>query len=404
MLVITLSTLVSHSRAQSSVSEWQAKALESYPELGVPHSSFNKAFLDQVAILRERNPEFFVDASWSYKLAEQVSKTLQTAHPKTAGVQETSNFDHFKASPAASIRSEKVLEHCMASIRRKSLEDPVFAKETGWIDNRGISVKMRVNALLLAKEIDPEFMQVLGAFLQDILNRNRANTSDDNLWVKAFLRAPLLHSSTAAILDVEVSALLVSLFSETNDELFILSCLKDDDSGLFVGSSPIARDVKFLILDQVVRENCKVGSVQLGKANVVEVLLKDPITDTLSLLEDFSVQDWPMSALLSCLPRNEVLKIGTKERQGFQNSLETALGNLQKAKKNNLSSAIGRSDLGLFIKFLLWKSISADEKKESLSWLKDVQSQLKAYPNVRVRELEKLVPIMEEFFRARKKE
>lgn len=59
--------------AQTTVAEWQAKAVQEYPELARPSSQLNTKFRAKVAELKASNPAFFNDPKWPYTLAQSLT-------------------------------------------------------------------------------------------------------------------------------------------------------------------------------------------------------------------------------------------------------------------------------------------------------------------------------------------
>lgn len=78
--ILTLCALLLGAHAQTTTQEWQAKAVEKYPELGVQGSALNKQFLDAHARRLKDSPAFFSDPQWPMKLADE----LATSEPKPA--------------------------------------------------------------------------------------------------------------------------------------------------------------------------------------------------------------------------------------------------------------------------------------------------------------------------------
>ena len=60
--------------SQETVEEWQAKAVQAYPDLGVAGSATNLKFIQMVNYLKVSNPAFFNDPKWPYTLALQLAR------------------------------------------------------------------------------------------------------------------------------------------------------------------------------------------------------------------------------------------------------------------------------------------------------------------------------------------
>jgi hypothetical protein len=71
LLAVTM--LMAH--GQTTVEQWQKKAVADYPELGVSGSSLNATFVRKVEAIKRTNPGFFRDPKWPYLVAEEISKT-----------------------------------------------------------------------------------------------------------------------------------------------------------------------------------------------------------------------------------------------------------------------------------------------------------------------------------------
>jgi len=68
--VLALAACVSAtSLAQQTVADWQAKAIEAYPDLGVPDSPLNKTFLQLHQQLKETTPQLFDNPRWPFLIA-----------------------------------------------------------------------------------------------------------------------------------------------------------------------------------------------------------------------------------------------------------------------------------------------------------------------------------------------
>ena len=63
--------------AHTSVQEWQAKAVEKYPALGVQDSAFNKAFVAEYERQKQAFPERFREPGWPMRIADVVAFELR---------------------------------------------------------------------------------------------------------------------------------------------------------------------------------------------------------------------------------------------------------------------------------------------------------------------------------------
>jgi hypothetical protein len=73
--LLLLSMLCAVAVAQTTDKQWQAKAVQKYPELGVQGSDFNKRFIDEHNKRRNTSPAFFADPKWPLTLADELAAT-----------------------------------------------------------------------------------------------------------------------------------------------------------------------------------------------------------------------------------------------------------------------------------------------------------------------------------------
>ena len=71
-------------RSQSPAQDWQAQAIQKYPELGVRGSALNRQFIAAVAARRGANPAFFADPHWPLLLADELAGKPAAASPSPA--------------------------------------------------------------------------------------------------------------------------------------------------------------------------------------------------------------------------------------------------------------------------------------------------------------------------------
>jgi hypothetical protein len=64
--------------AQATVQEWQAKAVEKYPELGVAGSPFNKRFLDAYRERQKADANFLKNPRWPLFLADEIAAQMHS--------------------------------------------------------------------------------------------------------------------------------------------------------------------------------------------------------------------------------------------------------------------------------------------------------------------------------------
>lgn len=60
--------------AQTTSQDWQAKAIQKYPDIGVAGSELNKRFVEAYTERRKANPSFFNNPEWPLTLADELAK------------------------------------------------------------------------------------------------------------------------------------------------------------------------------------------------------------------------------------------------------------------------------------------------------------------------------------------
>ena len=71
--LLLISMLCAVAGAQTTDKEWQAKAVQKYPELGVQGSDFNKRFIAEHNKRRNTSPAFFANSKWPLILADELA-------------------------------------------------------------------------------------------------------------------------------------------------------------------------------------------------------------------------------------------------------------------------------------------------------------------------------------------
>jgi hypothetical protein len=67
--------------ADRTVEEWQAKAIETYPDLAVSDSAFNKRFVELYQQLKLTKPQLFETPQWPFVIAQEVAKSVKERTP-----------------------------------------------------------------------------------------------------------------------------------------------------------------------------------------------------------------------------------------------------------------------------------------------------------------------------------
>jgi len=382
--------------AQSEHTDWEAKAMQEFPELGIAGSAFNRAFLENVAMLKRRNPSFFGDPAWSYQLASQISKLPEFASSVSAAAASPRVVAaHPSPVGVPQIRSRRIAQRCVAAIEQKLLESPDTDKLSMWLVDGRVLAPMRVRALLLAKKLDPGFQQELAGFLNQILEFSGSNSQEDTAWLKAFLCAVPLHASTASSLDAEVHVLMAKFLSESNDEDFVVSWLAGKPSQTdFDSASAAPKDVRFGVLDLAVRDRCRLGQLQLSKSSIVDILIKDCTPDAYTMLREFSLRDWPMLYLRhSGVPQGK-FNPKTKDWQDYEKSITAIHHSLKANKLLPVPSVVKPLQPGFLETYILWTSTRHENPQETFKYLEEALAQIKTYPHASVREMEKVFPAL----------
>jgi hypothetical protein len=73
LIGLILAFSISALHAQTTVQEWQAKAVSKYPQLGVQGSEINKKFVEAYTQRTKTNPEFFTNPRWPLDLADELA-------------------------------------------------------------------------------------------------------------------------------------------------------------------------------------------------------------------------------------------------------------------------------------------------------------------------------------------
>jgi hypothetical protein len=83
LLALLLASLLSIAAfAQTTDKDWQAKAVQKYPDLGVQGSDFNQRFVAEYNKRRQTTPSFFTNPQWPLLLADELAAPLTTPPAK----------------------------------------------------------------------------------------------------------------------------------------------------------------------------------------------------------------------------------------------------------------------------------------------------------------------------------
>ena len=84
ILALLISAFCFTAVAQMTDKQWQAKAVEKYPALGVQGSELNKRFIDTYTNRRKTNPNFFTNPQWPLILADELAGVSPVTAPETS--------------------------------------------------------------------------------------------------------------------------------------------------------------------------------------------------------------------------------------------------------------------------------------------------------------------------------
>lgn len=101
ILVLLLSLFCVSLFGQTGEKDWQNKAIQKYPELGVKGSEFNSRFLNAYADRRKTDPNFFASPQWPLILADELATPPPVAAPKEIPTEVEQPTE--SASPSASL-------------------------------------------------------------------------------------------------------------------------------------------------------------------------------------------------------------------------------------------------------------------------------------------------------------
>jgi hypothetical protein len=137
ILFLAALALLLPANAQTTEKEWQAKAMEKYPALGIEGSEFNKRFVAAYNQRRASNPQYFTNPRWPMSLADELAIPPKPGleipqlpadgpapgAPKSADAGSDSGFPHLNLilAIAASILGVFLLIPVVKVIRRRLL-------------------------------------------------------------------------------------------------------------------------------------------------------------------------------------------------------------------------------------------------------------------------------------------
>jgi hypothetical protein len=290
--------------AQTTLKEWADKAVEAYPELGQAGSPMNQKFVERVNILKVRNPEFFADASWPYRLAnilraEAVNPTVTAGPGRPLPIAEAPPSLPASGESGALVGdvSEPVDSFCGAMLRAKLKAHEIKDKEEVWFGAGGrILFAKKAAAMELAHTQNPDFAELFAKFLTEILSKQRRNTNEDREWLFAFLCQSKFHYWASSIEEVK-APLLLKLLAELEDpELVVLWLRGNVNIAKFVPALPVIPPEKRLpVLEDLVEQKLELGGRKIPREDVLAIALKNRQYD---LVLQFPIAEWGESIFL----------------------------------------------------------------------------------------------------------
>jgi hypothetical protein len=87
LLACFLCALCLSASAQTTTQEWQAKAVQKYPQLGTLGTPLNKAFTAEYARRMKTDPDFFRAVDWPMRLADELAPPQPAILPPDADIE-----------------------------------------------------------------------------------------------------------------------------------------------------------------------------------------------------------------------------------------------------------------------------------------------------------------------------
>ncbi len=415
LAVAVLSGSVSDALSESTMPQWQAKALAEFPSLGVPGSAFNSLFLERVKLLRQKNPKVLQDPSWPYRLAQQVaaspelvraSEMLDAKNRVPAEVpQAAANSGAAKATPPQSVaevgnvdKSAALAQLCLHAVEAELASGTLKEERAAWIQEGKIAPRLRVRALSSAKVIsEAAYSDVLQQFLEKVLKESGDLGEEELNWVKAFLAAAESHAAFAGLLGVSEIQLVSGLLAKADSPGFALDWLGGGPGG-FVPPMQIPATRRLEILEKVLAGQFQLGAMHLSKEACQAMCFRinsEVAGGGFLLLERMSVKDFPESCLVNANAPASKFSPLKKEWVAYMKSLIQMHEDLKTGKFAAFSTYFPACvGTGGFEQFVLWASLRKDSAKESALWVDSLAPELYKHTGVQAREARRVLPAL----------
>ena len=397
--------------AEGTPAEWQAKALAEFPSLGVPGSAFNSLFLERVNVLRQKNPKALRDASWPYRLAQQVAASPELARAsemldaKKQAPQAPANADSSKVPPpqggveaSSADKSAPLARLCLHAVEAELSSGAVKEDRAVWIQEGRIAPRLRFRALRSAKVIsEAVYTDVLQQFVEQVLKAPGDLSEEELNWVKAFLADSESHAAFAGLLGISEVQLVSGLLAKADSPGFALDWL-GGGSGGFVPPMQIPAPRRLEILEKVLAGQFQLGTMHLSKEACQAMCFRmnsEVAGGGFLLLEKLSVKDFPESCLVNANAPASKFSPLRKEWVVYMQNLIRMHEDLKAGKFAPFSSyfpaCIGT---GGFEQFVLWASLRKDSAKESGLWVDSLAPELYKHEGVQAREARRVLPAL----------
>jgi hypothetical protein len=395
--------------------QWQAKALAEFPSLGVPGSAFNSVFLEQVKLLRQKNPKVLQDPSWPYRLAQQVAASSELVRASemldlkkralTEVPQAAANSGAAKATPTQSPaeagnvdKSAPLAQLCLYAVEAELASGVLKDERAVWIQEDKIAPRLRVRALRSAKVIsEGAYSDVLQQFLEKVLKTPGDLGEEELNWVKAFLANNESHAAFAGLLGVSELQLVSGLLAKADSPGFALDWLGGGPGG-FVPPMQIPAALRLDMLEKVLAGQFQLGAMHLSKDACQAMCFRinsEVAGGGFLLLERMSVKDFPESCLVNANAPASKFSPLRKEWVAYMKSLVQMHEDLKMGKFAAFSTYFPACvGTGGFEQFVLWASLRKDSAKESTAWVDSLAPELYKHTGVQAREARRVLPAL----------
>ena len=384
-----LGFLCSEALAQSSIQEWQAKAVQEFPELGVQNSQFNRLFLEKAALLREKSPHSLTDPSWPYRLAVRIAEHPELLRPSTVSA--------LGRAESGGDLSAGIAELCVNVIKQKVAAENSKEKLDLWVSGDKVLNARRVQALLGADAATPELRPALAAWVRKMRESQGHNSEEDRLWLQAFLSAEKLQGPVAALEGLDLVDFQFRLLGETESMEFAELWLAGKPT-VFLGGSKGLTAGRVRVLEMAQRNRFKIGALAVRESFCMETFYAyEQVSpgEGFILLDQVPVAQWPEKMLTTSKPP---LARFNAQKQDWVNYLSRVLElnssviagkpvSIQDWSKEEVRP-------GALEHFVLWKSRRLDSSQEIIAWMESVSVQFGRHPSAVIRDLRRVFPAL----------